>query len=936
MTISKLPDSTTRQLKSTVLLLTPEAVVKELIDNALDAGATSIEVQISANTVDKVQVRDNGTGISPEDYASLARPSHTSKLRSFEELEHKAGETLGFRGDALSCATDIGNTTIITRTAAEAVAKKLVFFPKPRGEVSPKAVSAPIGTTVTLTDLFNCLPVRRKEYVRKAQQSIISIKKQLQAYALARPHVKTIFKVLGGTKTSDWSYSPARPPSARDAAMQVLGLDLISNCMGRTTDDLPASSATDSCSRRLIITALMPKPEADLKAVCGHGAFISIDSRPLTPVRGTMKKLVDIFKTHLRQHMGVSGHMTKPFLHLAISTTPGSYDANITSAKDEVMFGEEQELLRLFKSMCQDAYAVQALPSPTESAHSDNLVATIVTAEEIPMANPVRNADPADRSTKSSPSLPAQPPGSSILLNEIGERSRLQHALDDTLPTIPCALASDVASPIMVDNSQCDSPIQASTAARLVGGKVDLMRTMTTSTVDESIPPLPISPWPKDLGGLCTGTVVSSAQEKSNPWTIARSTAPLSQPVAMPRTSPPPTPQTLGIEAQRPDSTPNLKMLPAIHRQAESILLTPSDNGSPSMGRTQNYVVEAMHQRNIGSGQASTSFARQSRSHHLAPLESSRGMDNRVIEDELISLSPLPSRDWPQIHGRPTPLPSADLHFFSDFSPRYVMPAASHPRESPPAHPAELEASGKADECTPWISLQASSPVVSYHQPRENTRTSYLPGNPSLASQTTLRQYLGGVSDGLGRSHRPTKTRVASVPAAAISGEYQSDAMSVPRSLVDDFVNYGLEVPSNGWEQSSDEQHDRAQKPSTPNFSSEIHVIRRNEVARTRTSHRRRTSSQVRPKTPKRLGSNGLALEKIDLSTAGIQAVISHVDIDALAIDVDAAASFDAYIVTGTLDYTLSEHSQPADPLKRHIRIWGTKWVNTMAKARPI
>ncbi|KAH7369071.1 DNA mismatch repair protein MutL [Plectosphaerella cucumerina] len=260
MPIEKLPNSTALRLKSTVLLLTSDAVVKELVDNALDAEASSIEVQISANTIDKIQVRDNGTGINPQDYASLARPSHTSKLRSFDELQLKAGQTLGFRGDALASATDIAQTTIVTRTAADAVAMKLEFLPNARGEQSPRPVSAPVGTTVTLLRLFDGMPVRKKEYTKKAPHFISSIRRQLLAYVLARPHVKITFKVLGETRKSDWSYAPARPPSARDAATQGLGLEVVSNCISKTFVGLSTATPEPSNTEHMAKQSLAMAP----------------------------------------------------------------------------------------------------------------------------------------------------------------------------------------------------------------------------------------------------------------------------------------------------------------------------------------------------------------------------------------------------------------------------------------------------------------------------------------------------------------------------------------------------------------------------------------------------------------------------------------------------------------------------------------------------
>lgn len=126
MSVQALPPSTTRQISSTQIILDPSTAVKELIDNAIDAHATSISIEISPNTVDSLQVRDNGRGIAPEDRALVARRHCTSKLRNFEELKGLGGRTLGFRGEALAALAECSGAMVITtRLDGEVTAKVL-------------------------------------------------------------------------------------------------------------------------------------------------------------------------------------------------------------------------------------------------------------------------------------------------------------------------------------------------------------------------------------------------------------------------------------------------------------------------------------------------------------------------------------------------------------------------------------------------------------------------------------------------------------------------------------------------------------------------------------------------------------------------------------------------------------------------------------------
>lgn len=229
MAITALPESTVRLLGASVNISSASDLVKELIDNSIDAKGTSIEIVISGNTVDKIQVHDNGHGIAVEDLEKLGRRAHTSKLRSFDELKSKGGQTLGFRGEALASVNTLASVAVTTRVAREPVASRaqLNFSVGGVGEVRP--VSAPVGTTVLVVNLFERMPVRKQLAVKEANKSITRIKNLLQAYALARPYLKLSLKIYGGSQT--WSYVPSRDASVQNAVLQLFGKELAANCV---------------------------------------------------------------------------------------------------------------------------------------------------------------------------------------------------------------------------------------------------------------------------------------------------------------------------------------------------------------------------------------------------------------------------------------------------------------------------------------------------------------------------------------------------------------------------------------------------------------------------------------------------------------------------------------------------------------------------------
>lgn len=126
--IAALPTATSRQLSSGQVLVDSSSIVKELIDNALDARAKSIFVDITANTVDSIQVKDDGHGIPAEDRAMVCRRYCTSKIRDFQDLRDIGGRWLGFRGEALCSMAEMSDAiSVTTRVEGEPVAMKLGY-----------------------------------------------------------------------------------------------------------------------------------------------------------------------------------------------------------------------------------------------------------------------------------------------------------------------------------------------------------------------------------------------------------------------------------------------------------------------------------------------------------------------------------------------------------------------------------------------------------------------------------------------------------------------------------------------------------------------------------------------------------------------------------------------------------------------------------------
>lgn len=293
MPISALPESVAKRLAGHLNIASPVILVKELLDNAIDAQATSVEVIIASNTVDKIEVRDNGVGIFPDDYDSLGRRGHTSKLKTFEELGLRANTSLGFRGEALASANAMANVCVITKTSSDPVAASLQLHPRTGGVLTHHLASAPVGTTVIVTGLYNETLVREQMIIKEASKSLDSLRELLRSYAMARPQLRLQFKVLKLPRLN-WSYAPKPTAGLQEAVLQIHGAEVLSQCKERCSNYDPSASQNDLSQSLFGFEAILVKPGARAHLL-PKGRYFSVDRRPLTAARGTVKKLLSAY-----------------------------------------------------------------------------------------------------------------------------------------------------------------------------------------------------------------------------------------------------------------------------------------------------------------------------------------------------------------------------------------------------------------------------------------------------------------------------------------------------------------------------------------------------------------------------------------------------------------------------------------------------------------
>lgn len=260
-TIRELDAMTIGQIAAGEIIDRPASVVKELVENAVDAGATRVTVSVESGGIDAVEVADDGSGIAAADLPLALRRHATSKLRNARELE--AIGTLGFRGEGLASIAAVARVEIVSRQRDDSVGARVTAHGEDVAAVEPAA--APVGTSVRAAALFDSLPVRR-EYLRAPGVEFNRISAWLSGFALAYPKITMTLRHDG----KDVWVLPASDDERERLAM-VFGrraADALLSLNGT------AAGTIDGSLRGYISTPGSDRPDRRMQLVFVNGRFL--------------------------------------------------------------------------------------------------------------------------------------------------------------------------------------------------------------------------------------------------------------------------------------------------------------------------------------------------------------------------------------------------------------------------------------------------------------------------------------------------------------------------------------------------------------------------------------------------------------------------------------------------------------------------------------
>ena len=387
MAIRKLPLLLVNQIAAGEVIERPASVVKELVENSIDAGATRVDITIEDGGRQLIRVSDNGLGIAPEELHLALAPHATSKLTTSEQLS--AIGTLGFRGEALASIASVSRLRIVSRATQDGQAREEGAAIEASGDdaTTPAPIGCAPGTTIEVRDLFFNTPARRK-FMRGAAAEFGHITEVLTRLAMVYPSVG--FKLTHGSRTG---IDAAPTDSRRQRCVELLGSE-IDEALIEFESDLPAAPQPiadgGSPARAPRVWGLAGTPT--IARATSKFIYLFVNGRPIRDR--------SLFHAIKEAYRGLMPGDKYPVAVVMVELDPATVDVNVHPAKSEVRFSDPVRMHGLVLSAIRQRLLGSDL-TPSASLHT-------------PAGEAFDSTTPAPHHDGGAGGAPAAQPGSSV------------------------------------------------------------------------------------------------------------------------------------------------------------------------------------------------------------------------------------------------------------------------------------------------------------------------------------------------------------------------------------------------------------------------------------------------------------------------------------------------------------------------------------------
>ncbi|KAI0336867.1 DNA mismatch repair protein MutL [Cubamyces sp. BRFM 1775] len=374
--IQRLQESVINRIAAGEIIHRPASALKELIENSLDAGATSIKVTVKDGGMKLLQIQDNGCGIRKEDLPILAERFTTSKLSTFSDLSRLT--TYGFRGEALASISYVSNLTVVTKTKADTCAWKACYADgslapaKAGATADPKPCAGNDGTTITVENLFYNTPTRLSA-LRGSSEEYSRILDVVTKYAIHNPHVSFTCKKTGNpspdvsTPSSSTTVQSIRLLYGQTLAKELLHTSVSSS--GKGKDRASGDSSDEDVADENSWSAEAYFTNANYQAK--KMTLLLFINRCIAYSYLMGDRLVESSRIKRALEAAYNGVLAKgasPFIYLrtmrvtlySLEIEPKSVDVNVHPTKKEVHFINEDVIIERIADTVQQALIGQS------------------------------------------------------------------------------------------------------------------------------------------------------------------------------------------------------------------------------------------------------------------------------------------------------------------------------------------------------------------------------------------------------------------------------------------------------------------------------------------------------------------------------------------------------------------------------------------------